>query len=78
MSAAILNINLIKHPLDTYFVRFGGSILVVDRAAITDDGDTVIVRLHDQLMVTTLNIKDGSERVDYEVWGKVAYFIFEA
>jgi hypothetical protein len=75
MSAHALPLSFIPHPEATYYVRHGSLILVIDRAAITDDGDIVITRLHNQMMVTRLEMKDAGVRVEFEVWGKVLYLI---
>ena len=69
--------NLFTHPEDTYLVWYGGFVLVIDRAARTDNGDFVIVRLHNQMIPAQLHLRDGGERIDFEVWGKVAYIICE-
>ncbi len=68
---------LFTHPEDTYLVRYSGLVLAIDRAARTHHGDLVIVKLNSQMMLTQLNLRDGDERIDFEVWGKVAYIICE-
>ena len=70
-----LSSHLIPHPEETYYVRHGGFVLVIDRAAFADDGDIVIVRLYDQLIVAKLALKDGDELIEFEVWGRVLYVI---
>jgi SOS-response transcriptional repressor LexA len=69
--------SLFAHPEDTYLVRHGGFVLVIDRAARADDGDYVIARFHESMILTQLNLKTGGEGVNFEVWGKVMFIIFE-
>lgn len=87
----LLNLStyLVPHPEDTFYVRFAGLILVVDRAAITDDGDVVVARAYGELSIYLLSIIDGRARLyaltdvyestrvyawmDFEVFGKVLY-----
>lgn len=71
----ILNVNLVPHPADTYFVRLGGYILIVDRAAESDDGDLVIAKRTGRMFLTRLTLRTGGERVDFEVWGKVIFIL---
>lgn len=96
-----LNRHLIRHPTATFYMRvigdsmsdeiMEGDILVVDRAAEAEHGDTVVVRLYNDFTVKKLNIEDGklklipaneaypsieiTEEMDFEVWGKVLWSI---
>ncbi len=67
-----LNRELIKHPISTFYIRvtgdsmqnigiFPNTLLIVDRAMETNDGNIVIARLGDELCVKRLSIaNDGS------------------
>src|ERR687883_1337505 len=57
-----LNLDLVKHPLATFYVRVDGdsmteagilpgALLVVDRMAEVREGDVVVARLDDELCV---------------------------
>jgi DNA polymerase V len=97
-----LNRYLIKHPVATFYVKVSGdsmtgagiepgSILVVDRAVEAEDGDIVIARINDELVVKRLHVnKEGVrllpenekyqpiliiEGMDFEVWGRVMHAI---
>jgi DNA polymerase V len=97
-----LNRYLIKHPVATFYVRisgdsminagiYPGSILVVDRVVEAINGDIVIARLNDELMVKRLRIIGDTvwlmpensafipikvdEGADFEVWGRVMHII---
>jgi DNA polymerase V len=62
-----LNRELIKHPISTFYIRvtgdsmknigiFPNTLLIVDRALETNDGNVVIARLGDELCVKRLSI----------------------
>src|SRR5215211_3356491 len=77
-----LNRDLVKHPLDTFYVRVegdsmeprihSGELLVVDRMVETKDGDVVVARLGCEFTVKRLHTEeDGriqlvSENPSYE------------
>jgi len=76
-----LNLDLIKHPLSTFYVRVAsdsmtptihaGALLVVDRTMESKDGDIIIARVGDGLCVKRLHTEKGgriwllSENEDY-------------
>jgi DNA polymerase V len=97
-----LNRYLIRNPAATFYVRVNGDsmteagiragdILIVDRAAVADDGDIIIARLDDELTVKRLRIRAGeiwleseneareavriTKEMRFEVWGKVMHII---
>ncbi len=99
-----LNRYLIKHPTATFYVRvsgdsmvgrkiYPGSILIVDRAVEAVDGDVVIARINDELIVRQLRIEarrivlepqnpkyktlEMNNHMDWELWGRVMFVISE-
>lgn len=97
-----LNRFLIHHPGATYFVRAAGDsmsgcriehndILIVDRAAEVEDGDIVVARIDDEMVIKRFTLNEGiaslvpendnyksislTEEMDFEIWGKVIHVI---
>src|SRR5215217_3612387 len=93
---------LIRHHVATFYVRVSGnsmvnagihpgSILVVDRAVEAKNGDIVIARLNNELIVKRLRVSGGevwlltenpaynpikvTKDSDFEVWGRVMHII---
>lgn len=93
---------LIKNPTTTFYVRvasdgminagiYPGSILIVDRAVKGEDGNIIVARINDELIVRRLRLSEDTlwllpensayspiritESIDFEVWGTVMHIV---